>query len=236
VDAVSTTPIVALDLSSASAALAIVEELGDACDFYKVGSELFTAEGPAMVRALVAAQKRVFLDLKLHDIPNTVRKAAQAAAQLDASLLTVHASGGATMVAAAVEGAGQACGVLAVTVLTSHDPGTLGRAWGKVVESVEGEVDRLGQIAVDAGAYGVVCSGHELDRIRRAHTDRLATLVPGVRFAGGAVQDQARVVTPREAARAGATYVVLGRAVTDAVDRRGAMERAIAELAEEVAR
>jgi orotidine-5'-phosphate decarboxylase len=234
--ALSTTPIVALDVGSAHAALAIVEELGDSCDFYKVGNELFTAEGPGIVRALHAAHKRVFLDLKLHDIPNTVRKASQSAAQLDVALLTVHASGGAAMLAAAREGAGEQCGILAVTVLTSHDQISLGLAWGKVVESVDAEVDRLAGLAAAVGVHGVVCSGYEIARIRRAHADRLATLVPGVRFAGGASQDQARVVTPEQAAAAGARYVILGRAVTDAIDRRGAMERAIAELSRGPAR
>lgn len=226
----SATPIVALDLTSADAAMALVERLGASCRFYKVGSELFTREGPAVVRALRDQGCDVFLDLKFHDIPNTVRQGAAAAAALGARLLTVHASGGEEMVRAAVEGAGGRCGVLAVTVLTSLDAGMLGRAWGRSGISVEAEVLRLAGIAAAAGAHGVVCSGAEVVAVRREFGDRLAPLVPGIRLAGGASHDQARTMAPGEAARAGARYLVLGRAVTAAPDPVAAMERVGAEL------
>jgi orotidine-5'-phosphate decarboxylase len=219
------TPIVALDVASADAAAGLVAALQ--APFYKVGSELFTAAGPSIVERLRAGGGEVFLDLKFHDIPNTVRGATRSAATLGARLVTVHAAGGRAMVAAAVEGAGAACGVLAVTVLTSLDAAGLGEAWGRDVARVEDEVLRLAELARAAGAYGIVCSGQEARAVRAAHGDRLALLVPGVRPQGAAAQDQARTVTPAAARDAGADYVVLGRAVTGASDP-GAALRAIA--------
>ena len=227
-----TTPIVALDVPDASAALALAGLLGEECGFYKVGLELFTAAGPDVVRALREMGHAVFLDLKLHDIPTTVRGAARAAGVLGASLLTVHASGGAAMVRAAVEGAGEGCGVLAVTVLTSLDAPGVAAAWGRSDALViEAEVERLAGVAAEGGAHGIVCSGHEARAVRARYGDRLAPLVPGIRFTDGAAHDQARVMTPGAAVAAGARYVVLGRAVTAAADPRAAMRRARAELA-----
>ncbi|HEV2181272.1 MAG TPA: orotidine-5'-phosphate decarboxylase, partial [Gemmatimonadaceae bacterium] len=144
--------IVALDVPGATEAVALVGRLGDACDFVKVGSELFTAAGPDVIAAVrrpsfADPDRDVFLDLKLHDIPNTVRAAAQRASALGARLLTVHASGGRAMVEAAVEGAGARCGVLAVTVLTSLDAASLGEAWGRQVSDVQVEVLRLADLA-----------------------------------------------------------------------------------------
>ena len=216
-------PIVALDVASSRDALALVHRLGDACRFYKIGSELFTREGPAVVKAVVDEGCDVFLDLKFHDIPNTVREAARAAASLGARLLTVHASGGSAMLQAAVEGAGRDCGVLAVTVLTSLDPAALGIAWGRQQLLVDEEVLRLAGLAGAAGAHGIVCSGREAPAIHAAFGDSLALLVPGIRLEGGDAHDQARTSTPREAARAGARYLVLGRAVTAAPDPTAAM-------------
>ena len=227
---VSALPIVALDVPTLREAMTLVGGLGESCRFYKVGSELFTREGPVVVRELRSAGCDVFLDLKFHDIPNTVRQGAAAAASLGVRLLTVHASGGEAMVRAAVEGAGEGCGVLAVTVLTSLDAAALGGAWGREALSVEREVVRLAGIAAAAGAHGVVCSGHELAAVRRSHGDRLAALVPGIRLEGGATHDQARVMGPGEAARAGARYLVLGRAVTAAADPVEAMRRVRAAL------
>lgn len=219
--------IVALDVPSLDAARALVERLGDSCDFYKVGLELFAAEGPAAVRWLRENGREVFLDLKLHDIPNTVRGAAMRAADLGASLLTVHAGGGPTMVEAAVAGAGK-CGVLGVTVLTSLDDAGLSAALGRPA-IVANEVIRLADVAAMAGAHGVVCSGAEARWVRERQP-RLHTLVPGVRLSGDAVGDQARVVTPRDAARAGASYVILGRTVTAAPDPAAALMAAQREL------
>jgi len=226
------TPIVALDVPNASAALALVDELGDLCRFYKVGSELFAAEGPAVIRDVQAKGADVFLDLKFHDIPNTVKGAVRSAAGLGVRLVTVHASGGTAMLAAALSGAQEAaasCEVLAVTVLTSLDAAALGTSWGRSVAEVEAEVLRLAGLASAAGLHGVVCSGKESAAVT-AKFPGLATLVPGVRLAGGASQDQARVVTPREAALAGARYIVLGRAVSAADSPAAAMRLVLADL------
>jgi orotidine-5'-phosphate decarboxylase len=132
-------PIVALDVPDQLRAIALVERLGDACNFYKIGGELFTATGPVIVETLRSRGKRIFLDLKFHDIRNTVRSAARSAASAGATLITVHGIGGRAMIAAAVEGAGQNCGVLAVTVLTSLDESSLSQALGKAVPSVSGD-------------------------------------------------------------------------------------------------
>jgi len=238
-DRVTTTPIVALDVPTVAAAMRLVERLGDACRFYKVGLELFTAAGPSAVESVRATGAQVFLDLKLHDIPNTVRGAARSATVLGASLLTVHAAGGVDMMKAAVEGADAAdapsrrpaCRILAVTVLTSMDAPALAAASGRSGIEPGAEVLRLSEMAAEAGVHGVVCSGHEVAAVRDRCGDKLARLVPGIRLAGGKQHDQARVVTPAEAARAGATYVVVGRAVTQAPDPVQAMERVRAELA-----
>jgi orotidine-5'-phosphate decarboxylase len=211
-------PIVALDFPRADLALAMVDQLGDACKFYKVGGELFTAAGPQIVQTLRALGKDVFLDLKLHDIPNTVRGAARSAAAIGARLLTVHSSGGREMIEAAVEGAGDRCGVLGVTILTSLDAASLRSAWGRKTLEVYGEVLRLAGDCAEAGAHGVVCSGLEAHKIGAKYGDRLKLLIPGIRAAGGKVDDQKRSVTAHEAAKAGADYIVLGRVVTQAKD------------------
>jgi orotidine-5'-phosphate decarboxylase len=210
--------IVALDVPNAAEVEALLGRLGPSADFVKVGNELYTAEGPAIVRQLRAEHRDVFLDLKWHDIPNTVRNAARVAAAMDVRLVTAHASGGRAMLEAAVEGAGNACGVLAVTVLTSLDEATLSEAAGRPIARVEDEVLRLADLARRAGAHGIVCSGIEAAAVRAAFGNTLRILVPGIRLAGGATHDQARVVTPEAAVAAGASYLVLGRAVTAAKD------------------
>ena len=234
------TPIVALDVGSTREAREIMHSLGSLCRFYKVGLELFAAEGPEVVRAVREAGSDVFLDLKLHDIPNTVRGAARSAARMGVRLLTVHASGGRAMIEAAVEGAasvaggsGPGCEILAVSVLTSMSAAELGESWGRTGGDldVRAEVLRLARLARKAGARGLVCSGAEVRAVRAAHGDSLALLVPGIRFAGDASHDQARVVTPRDAVEAGARYLVLGRAVTAASDMAAAMRRALDEMA-----
>ena len=227
-------PIVALDVATKRDALTIAAELGDRCRFYKVGSELYTAEGPSVVRCLqddLGAD--VFLDLKFHDIPTTVAGAVRSAAALGVRLLTVHASGGEAMLRAAQDAAGGTCGILGVTVLTSFDGAGLARAWGRAVLSVDEEVGRLAADAAAAGLHGIVCSGAEVGRITAAHP-ALALLVPGIRLPGGAAHDQQRVVTPAAAQASGARYVVLGRAVTGAADRRVAMGQVLAELSRPV--
>ena len=222
-------PIIALDVPTLSAAQALVHRLGPQADYVKVGLELFTAEGPKVVEWLRRAGKRVVLDLKLHDIPNTVRGAARSAASMGASLLTVHGYGGAAMVDAAVEGAGKETGILVVTVLTSFDAASLGVALGREAPEMGGEVLRLAQLADVAGAHGIVCSGHEV-RGARASYPRLKPLVPGIRLAGGAAHDQARITTPEKAAEDGAAYLVLGRAVTEAPEPARVLAEIVAAL------
>jgi orotidine-5'-phosphate decarboxylase len=222
---VTTEPIVALDYATLGDALSLVRTLGGLCRFYKVGSELFTAVGPAAVAAVRDAGAEVFLDLKFHDIPNTVRAAVRAAGGQGARLVTVHAAGGRAMLEAAVDGAaGRAdCAVVAVSVLTSLGADDLARAWGRRVSDVSEEVIRLAALAVEAGVHGLVCSGEEAAGVRSQYGNRLALVVPGIRLARGEAHDQARIVTPAAARRAGARYVVVGRAVTAAPDPRAAM-------------
>lgn len=225
-------PIVALDVGNTADARRVVDLLGDACTFYKVGLELFTAEGPDVVRWLRDEGKDVFLDLKLFDIPNTVRGAARSAARMGVRLLTVHATGGRAMLEAAVQGADDAganCGILAVTVLTSMDQAMLASAIGRDDVDVAEEVVRLARVASDAGVHGIVCSGQEVARVRTV-APGLWPLVPGVRLSGDHAHDQQRVVSPGEAQRAGAAYIVLGRTVTAAPDPREAMALVRAEL------
>jgi orotidine-5'-phosphate decarboxylase len=227
------TPIVALDVSDAKTALKIVDELGDLCRFYKIGGELYTAEGPEIVRAVAGRGASVFLDLKFHDIPNTVRGAVRSAASIGAQLITVHASGGRAMLAAALEGAREVastCEIFAVTVLTSLDNRALSVAWGRPVSSIPDEVLRLAQLARDEGLHGIVCSGEEAAAVRDRFGEAVATLVPGVRLTGSARNDQVRVVTPHEAAVAGARYIVVGRAVTAAKSPRDAMSEVLSDL------
>jgi orotidine-5'-phosphate decarboxylase len=221
-------PIVALDFSNEAQASAMVSQLGDSCRFYKVGLELFTAAGPRLVKTLVAAGNRVFLDLKFHDIPNTVAGAVRTASALGASIVTVHASGGSAMLRAAVESAAEAggdCEIFAVTVLTSLDDAALGAATGRPDADVMKEVERLAVIAHAAQVNGVVCSGREAHMIRMKHGTDLRLLIPGIRLPGDAAGDQARTVTPKEAAQAGADYIVVGRSVTRAADPRASMEK-----------
>ena len=208
----------------------MVDLLGDACRFYKVGSELFTAAGPQIVETLRALGNEVFLDLKFHDIPNTVRGAARSAAAMGARLMTVHATGGRKMIEAAVEGAGERSGVLGVTVLTSLDASSLRAATGTRTLELSGEVLRLAGECAAAGAFGVVCSGLEAKKIRAKYGEKLRLLVPGIRAAGAKVDDQKRAVTAAEAARAGASYIVLGRMVTQAGDPRAALRVAVAAI------
>jgi orotidine-5'-phosphate decarboxylase len=227
----STTAIIALDVPTAPDALDLVDFFGEQCRFYKVGNELFTAAGPAIVRELRARGCDVFLDLKFHDIPNTVAGGVRNAAALGARLVTVHASGGRAMLDAAVAAAGEQCGVLAVTVLTSLEVPDIALAWGRTDPlQVGAEVMRLSELASSAGAHGVVCSGREATLVRARFGDGLAVLVPGVRATSAATHDQARVVTPEAVAAAGARYAVIGRMVTAAPDRRAALTTVLGAL------
>jgi orotidine-5'-phosphate decarboxylase len=231
-------PIIALDVPSRTDAESLLERLGPTAEFVKVGLQLFTAEGPDVVRAMRDRGCRVFLDIKLHDIPNTVAHAVRSAASLGVDLLTVHASGGAAMLRAAREAAGERGGegirLLGVTVLTSLSAEEVAEAWGRDRISAEVEVERLARLAEGAGMDGVVASVHELPVIRRATGEDFRVLTPGIRLAGDAAGDQARVATPGEAARLGSDYVVLGRSVTAAHDPAEALRRVIRELDEAV--
>jgi orotidine-5'-phosphate decarboxylase len=218
--------IVALDHPSARAALEQVDGLGESVERYKVGLELFIAEGRALVDALHERDKRVFLDLKLHDIPETVRRAAEVASKMGVELLTVHAGGGRKMLEAAVAGAG-ATKVLAVTVLTSLDAGDL--AADGIAGSVEEAVTRRARLAEASGCAGVIASPHEAAAIRAVVKPGFLVITPGVRLAA-ANDDQKRVATPRAARAAGADAVVVGRPIRDAKDRRAAADEIVREL------
>lgn len=223
-------PIIALDSPALARSLALMDELGELCRFYKVGSELFTTVGPDAVAQVQARDAQVMLDLKFHDIPNTVAGAVSVASAFGASIVTVHATGGEAMVRAAVEAAGEECGIFAVTLLTSLDGQAAAAAWGRERVDVRNEVVRLATLARDSGAAGVVASGSEVESIKAALGQAFRVLVPGIRLAGSPAGDQRRVVTPGEARRLGADYVVLGRTVTAAPNRRAAMERVLEEL------
>lgn len=216
--------IVALDVADAAAAAGLAARIGDGASWVKIGLELFVAEGPAVVAAMRAAGHRVMLDLKLHDIPETVARAMARAAALGAELVTVHASGGRSMLAAAVKAAGSAR-VLAVTVLTSLDDGDLDDigAIGPVSELVQ----RRARLAAAAGCHGVVASPHEAAALRGQVPTGFLIVTPGVRPAGAEAGDQKRIATPGAARRAGADLVVVGRPIRDAADP-AAMARAIA--------
>jgi orotidine-5'-phosphate decarboxylase len=223
--------IVALDLPTASAAKKIVSQLGSQVSTFKVGMQLFTAAGPAFVRELVTGSHKVFLDLKFHDIPNTVAQAVKSAAQLGVSMLTVHAGGGAKMLAAAAKAAAEskpAPLVLAVTLLTSlsdadlQEIGMSGRTLDQVL--------RLASLAQSSGCGGVVASPHEVREIRRELGEGFAIVTPGVRPRGGSAADQARVATAAEAIAAGATHVVVGRPIIEAADPKAAAKAILQEI------
>ena len=211
--------IVALDLSTAAAARKIVAAVADSALAYKVGMQLYTAEGPSIVRELVGSGRRVFLDLKYHDIPNTVGAAVREAAQLGVSMLTVHASGGGKMLRAAVEAAHAIKPdvlVLGVTVLTSLDDVDLGKIGLR--EGVLDQVLRLAALALSNGCKGVVAAALEAAALRKEFGRDFIIVTPGVRSAGSGPNDQARIVTPAEAIAAGASYIVVGRPITEAAD------------------
>jgi orotidine-5'-phosphate decarboxylase len=223
--------IIALDVSSAAEARKIVSQVGESASTYKIGKQLFTAEGPQIVRDLIASGRKVFLDLKFHDIPNTVAGAVASAASLGVSMLTVHASGGSKMLRAAAEAAASSSAkplVLAVTVLTSLTDADL-QELGLPV-GVADQVLRLAGIARNAGCTGIVASPHEAASIRRNLGEGFAIVTPGIRPTGSDVGDQARVLTPADAFRAGATHIVVGRPITGAPDPAAATRRILADI------
>jgi orotidine-5'-phosphate decarboxylase len=221
--------ITVLDMDTREEALGAIRAAGS-CTWFKIGSQLFTRCGPSIVEEVKGLGKRVFLDLKFHDIPNTVAKAAKAAADLGADLFTLHASGCAAMMRAAREAVeGTDTRILAVTVLTSLDNAALRDEWG-LSEGAAEAVPRLARLAVDAGAHGVVCSPKEIDLVRRAVGDGPLIVTPGIRPAWASKDDQARVMTPREAAEAGANFVVVGRPILKHANPAEAVRLILEEL------
>jgi len=226
--------IVALDVSTAAAARKIVAAVGHSALAYKVGMQLYTAEGPSLVRELVGSGHRVFLDLKYHDIPNTVAAAVREAALLGVSMLTVHASGGGKMLRAAVEAAQSRPDllVLGVTVLTSMDDVELGKIGLR--EGVLDQVLRLAALALSNGCKGVVASAQEAAALREKLGEEFgsdfAIVTPGVRPAGSGPHDQMRIVTPAEAISAGASHIVVGRPITEALDPAAEARAILAQI------
>jgi orotidine-5'-phosphate decarboxylase len=221
--------IVALDVPTSSQADALVGRLAGRAGMLKVGSQLFTSAGPDLVRRLVARGEHVFLDLKFHDIPNTVAHAIEAASGLGVALVDVHALGGRAVLEAAVRAAkGSATRVLAITILTSHDQRTLDelRLAGPVPEAVR----RLARLAQETGADGVVASPQEVGLIREACDPGFLIVTPGIRPVGAPLGDQARVATPAAAIAAGADFIVVGRPVTAADDPAAAADAIVAEM------
>lgn len=228
--------IVALDVPDAARAIELAEQLSPYVGALKIGKELFTAVGPEIVRRLRAAGARVFLDLKFHDIPNTVAGAVRAAARLDVQMLTLHTAGGSAMMRAAVQAAGemaQATGtepplLLGVTVLTSMDPAALEETG--VPGPVEQQVERLARLAIEAGLPGLVCSPQELRLLRAVLPAEVQLVTPGIRPASAALGDQKRVMTPAEAMAAGANWLVIGRPITGAADPAIAARQILEEI------
>ena len=221
--------LVALDVDSGARALQLAEQLNGLVGGVKIGSRLFTLEGPGLVKRIADSGVRVFLDLKFHDIPNTVAGAVSSAGQLGVSLVDVHAIGGKEMLEAAV-GALPAMGIrlLAITILTSHDEKTLGSIG--VSGSVADSVRRLAVLAKGAGADGVVASPQEVALVREACGKDFLIVTPGIRATGAARGDQARTATPAAAVAAGADYIVVGRPILEAHDPAAAADAIVREL------
>lgn len=208
--------IVALDLPDAPSAIELLDQLPDGCPV-KVGSVLMTRSGSGLVRGLVEQGHPVFLDLKWHDIPNTVKGAVEAAVELGVEMATVHALGGTAMLQAAAEAAGDRLALVAVTVLTSHDAQGFASLTGRTQVDLADEVERLAALAMASGMSGVVCSAAELSRVKPV-VGNGRIVVPGIRRAGDARGDQQRIATPELAVKDGATHLVVGRPILHASD------------------
>ncbi|MBI3090607.1 MAG: orotidine-5'-phosphate decarboxylase [Candidatus Tectomicrobia bacterium] len=222
--------IVALDVPGEAEAYRLVDQLGEAVSFYKVGFELFVAAGPAMVRGLIKRGKRVFLDLKFFDVGETVQRAARAAARLGATFLTVH--GHASAQQAAVRGAaGSGLQILIVTLLTSLDHDDVKELFGPAATPAAIIRQRV-EKAMANGIHGVIASGQEVAEIRALAGDRLLIVTPGIRPSGAGADDHKRASTPFESIRGGADYLVVGRPIRDAADPRAAAQAIVAEIEE----
>lgn len=221
--------IVALDFPTQTKALALVSVLSGSVSTYKIGLQLYTAAGPAIVQAVAATGAKVFLDLKLHDIPNTVAKAVTAAGELGVQMLTVHLSGGSAMLKAAAEAKPPHLSLLGVTVLTSATQETLGEIG--IDSELHDQVVRLAELGKSSGVDGLITSPHEVGVLRARLGPEITLVTPGVRPAWAAADDQKRFTTPLEALKSGADYLVIGRPITAAPDPQAAVERIVEELA-----
>jgi orotidine-5'-phosphate decarboxylase len=224
--------IVALDVSDAAAATVLAARLEGSCQWFKVGLELFAAAGPAVLEPLLKRGHFIFLDLKFHDIPNTVAGAVRSAASLGVHMITLHAAGGPAMLAAAraaLEGIQNPPELLAVTVLTSMDTAQT-TAIG-VDRSPVSQVELLAKMGLEAGIRGFVCSPQEVGKLRTITGPEGVLVIPGIRPAGAGIGDQKRIATPAEALRAGASYLVVGRPITQAPDPAEATEAILKEMA-----
>jgi orotidine-5'-phosphate decarboxylase len=219
--------VVALDVSSRDEILSLADELHGVAGVFKIGLQAFVANGPSVVREVVSRGESVFLDLKIHDIPNTAKHAVAEAVSLGASIVTVHASGGEAMLRACAGSAAESL-ILGVTVLTSLDQREVAQiGFNGAPLSI---AVRLAQLARDSGLRGVVASPHEISAIREACGRELVILTPGIRPAGSDAGDQRRTMTPREAVDAGADYIVVGRPITSAKNRRDAAMKIVDEM------
>jgi orotidine-5'-phosphate decarboxylase len=215
-----------LDVSSREEAMKLVRPLYEHVGMFKVGMQLFTAEGPSVVREIVDLGGKVFLDLKFHDIPNTVSHGVLEAAKLGVSLMTIHAAGGRAMMETVAKELQDKFGnrkpmVVAVTVLTSLNDTALAEVG--IARTMAQQVAAMAKFAEDCGIDGVVCSPHEIQLVRQAARPNFKIVTPGIRMPGQSANDQQRLATPREALAAGADYIVVGRAITAARDPRGAL-------------
>lgn len=221
--------IVAIDAPTSSAAFLLADQLAGTAAWVKVGLQLFTAEGPSVVRAMKDRGFKVFLDLKFHDIPNTAREAVHSAVQLGADMTTIHLSGGRKMISEAVGASvDSSLLVLGVTVLTSFDAAEL-QGIGITASPAE-QVSNLVRLGHAVGLRGVVCSPHEIAALRKEFGDSLTIVTPGVRPAGSAANDQQRIMTPSQAIAAGASHLVVGRPITGDPSPREALQRIVDEI------
>ena len=220
--------IVALDVPTQTEALNLVRDFSPEVAFLKVGLQLYTAAGPQIVRSVLATGAKVFLDLKLHDIPNTVARTVESAGQLGVQMLTIHLSGGAEMIRATVAARKNNLSILGVTVLTSADEQTL-RQVG-ISDNIRDHVLRLAKLGLDAGIDGLVASPHEVKMLRAQFGAKVKLVVPGIRPSWSEARDQKRVMTPREALEAGADYLVIGRPIIAHPRPREAVTKILNEI------
>jgi orotidine-5'-phosphate decarboxylase len=221
--------IVALDVGTRKEALTLVKQLRDQISLFKIGLQLYTAEGPDVVRDVIGGGGGVFLDLKLHDIPTTVAKSVESAGTLGVRMLTIHLSGGEEMIRAAVNAGPDDLLLLGVTVLTSADEKTLTETG--VSDTIENHVLRLGGLGVVVGIRGLVASPREIKSLRKALGEKITIVTPGIRPSWSEAGDQKRIMTPRQALDAGADYLVIGRPITADRNPGEAVQRIVEELA-----